>query len=245
VQATVRDATPADWTTLLTIAAEGGSPDADAAHLDFVAATGRLLVAHGPGEPLGFAGVLHVHDATMVTDLFVAASHRGLGIGGSLLRQVLAGAERAFTFASADPAALSAYLRSGMQVQWPLLTVRGVAIGGGELPSRPWRGTPDHVVQHLLEGGAISTGAALVSVHEGAAHVHRLCSDAAVAPAVLNEVLFGLPTGTEVEVSVPSGSALLAPLVARGFRIADIDIHCATPGFVLPHGLAAVHRGLC
>jgi hypothetical protein len=48
-----------------------------------------------------------------------------------------------------------------------------------------------------------------------------------------------------VEVSVPSGSALLAPLVARGFRIADIDIHCATPGFVLPHGLAAVHRGLC
>ena len=244
MQWTVRNAEPGDRATMLTIAAEGGSPDADAEHLGFLSAAGRLLVADGPGGVAGFVGVLEVDGASMVTDLFVASAHRGRGIGGALLRSSLPDGVAAFTFASADPAALAAYRRVGMEVRWPLLTMRGTAEGGSLLTPRPWSGGNSAVARHLATSGAVSTGYALVTQRGEMAHLHRVEAPVEVAVGALAEVCSGLPAGTTIELSVPADSVLLAWLVLHGFRVVDVDIHCATPGFVLDPRLAAVHRGL-
>ena len=241
----VRDAREDDWPALVDIAADGGSPDADPTHLAFLAEAGRLLVAEGADGVEGFVGVVPLRGAVMVTDLFVAAGRRGHGVGGALLGAALPTGVGAFTFASADPAALAAYRRVGMAAHWPLLRMRGAACGGSVLEERPWSGTDDAVAGHLMRCGASSTGHALIDRRGEVAHLHRLEAPAGLAARVLAEVCSGLAEGTPIEVSVPAGSPLLNELVLRDFRIVDIDIHCCTAGFVLDPGLAAVHRGLC
>jgi GNAT superfamily N-acetyltransferase len=203
------------------------------------------VVATGAEGVIGFAGVLDVDGAQMVTDLFVDAGHRGRGFGGALLRKALVKGRPSFTFASAEPAALAAYLRVGMRIHWPLLTMRGPAEGGSTLPERPWSGGNEQVVRHLSRTGAVSTGRALVTHRGPVAQVHRVEASPDAAVEVLAEVSEGLPGGTVIELSVPAGSSLLAALVLLGYRTADVDIHCATPGLVLHQDLAAVHRGLC
>lgn len=241
----VRDARDGDWPALVDIAAQGGSPDADPAHLAFLAEAGRLLVADGADGVEGFVGAVPLRGAVMVTDLFVAAGRRGHGVGGALLGAALPAGVGAFTFASADPAALAAYRRVGMAVHWPLLTMRGAACGGSQHQERQWSGTDDAVAGHLRRCGAFSTGHALVGHRGAVAHLHRLEAPAGVVARALAEVCSSLAEGTPIEVSVPAGSPLLNELVLRDFRIVDVDIHCCTSGFVLDPGLAAVHRGLC
>ena len=244
MQAHVRDAEPSDLATLVSIAAAGGSPDADHRHLGFLREAGRVLVAEVAAGVVGFVAVLPAHGARMVTDLFVDAAHRGRGVGGELLGRALVGGGPAFTFASTDPAALAAYVRSGMRVHWPLLTMRGAAEGGSALTERPWCGRDDDVTRHLLAEGAVSTGNALVSHRGAVAHVHRIEATPQAAVTSMRELSAGLPAGTPVELSVPAGSPVLEWLVLHDFRIVDVDIHCASPGFVLDPGRAAVHRGL-
>jgi len=244
VQVNVRDADPSDLPALVEIAAAGGSPDADRRHLDFLRGAGQVLVAESPQGAVGFVGVLEVHEALMVTDLFVAAAHRGGGVGGRLLRHCLAGRSPAFTFSSTHPAALRAYASVGMQVQWPLFTMRGAVEGGSALVERAWCGGSVDVTRHLLADGAVSTGCAVLVRRDDATQVHRIEARPAEAVATLRELSAGLPVGSALELSVPAASPLLEWLVLHDFRIVDVDIHCATPGFVLDHRLAAVHRGL-
>lgn len=242
---TLRDACPTDMVALVRIAAEGGSPDADDSHLSYVASVGRLLVADTARGPVGLAGVVPVGSAQMVTDLFVAPSHRGLGVGGLLLAGVLDPGLPRFTFSSPHPAAVAAYRRVGMRLLWPLLTMRGAAEGGANLVERPWAGAASPVVAHLMARGAVSTGSALVDSTGEVARLHRLEASGDTATEVLREALRGLPPGAPTELSVPAGSPLMGELVLRGFRIVDVDLHCATPDVELDQRLAVVHRGLC
>jgi GNAT superfamily N-acetyltransferase len=242
---TLRDARPADSAALVRIAAEGGSPDADDAHLSFVGRVGRVLVAETAEGPVGFAGVVPVGTAQMVTDLFVSAAHRGNGVGGLLLAEVLDPGLARFTFSSPHPAAVAAYRKAGMSLLWPLLTMRGASEGGAQPVERAWAGAPSQVVAHLMAQGAVCTGAALVDSTAELARVHRLEASADAAVDALREVLRGLPPGTATELSVPAGSPLVGELVLRGFRIVDVDLHCATADARLDPRLAVVHRGLC
>ncbi len=230
---------------LAAIAADGGSPDANSDHLEFVARHGELLAAVDEGEVVGFGGAVEAHGARMVSDLFVAAPHRGRGVGGALLAALLDGAVEAFTFSSAQPAALAAYRRAGLAAGWPLLTMRGVARGGGDaLASGEWVGDRPEIARHVVAGGGWCTGTALIGRTPAGLSVHRLVS-AAAANAVLDGLMAGIAVGSEIQLSVPASSPALEWLVLHDFRIVDVDIFCGTAGVSLPADLWVVHRGLC
>ena len=93
-------------------------------YLEFLLGRGRVDVAEADGVVVGFGSVIRVGDASMVTDLFVDPSHHGRGIGTALLAATLGDAYPRMTFSSADPRALPAYVRAGMQPTWPSLYVR-------------------------------------------------------------------------------------------------------------------------
>jgi len=93
-------------------------------YLEFLLDRGRVEVADAGGFVVGFGSVIQVGDAAMVTDLFVDPGHHGQGIGTALLSATLGDAHVRMTFSSADPRALPAYVRAGMQPSWPSLYVR-------------------------------------------------------------------------------------------------------------------------
>lgn len=230
---------------LSAIAADGGSPDADPEYLDFIACNGRLLAAVVGDQPVGVAGSMEAHGSRMVTDLFVASRHRGIGIGGALLARLLDGATDVFTFSSTHPAALAAYRRAGLTVGWPLLTMRGIARGGGDaLSPGEWAGDRPEIAQHVVARGGWCTGAALIGRTGVGVVVHRLVSNSP-ADATLDALMAGIAAGSDVELSVPAHSPALAWLVLRDFRIADVDVFCGTSGVTLPTNLLVAHRGLC
>ena len=227
------------------IAVDGGSPDAHPAHFAFLASHGRLLAAIVGDEVIGFGGTTPAHGAHMVTDLFVTASHRGRGVGTALLSALLDGASAAFTFSSTHPAALAAYDRAGLARGWPLLTMRGVANGGGELlASGEWRHDRPEIAEHVLTQHGWCTGDVLVSRSGDFVRVLRMVGDSAPDDA-LSTLMAGFAVGADVELSVPAHSPALAWLMLHGFRIVDVDIFCSTPGVVVPENLWVVHRGLC
>jgi len=93
-------------------------------YLEFLLDRGRVEVADAGGLVVGFGSVIRVGDAAMVTDLFVDPGHHGHGIGTALLSVTLGDAHPRMTFSSADPRALPAYARAGMQPSWPSLYIR-------------------------------------------------------------------------------------------------------------------------
>jgi len=237
------------------IAAEGGSPDANAGHLAFVAAHGRLLAATVDGTVVGFGGLVPAHGSHMVTDLFVSEAHRGCGVGGRLLAALLDGIPSAFTFSSTHPAALAAYRRAGLEPGWPLLTMRGPVHGvGAPLGGREWPHDRPELARHIVGQGGECTGDALLWQSGDSVTVLRLAAPADLAglaePADVMEGLMAhasasLGEGADMVLSVPPHSPVLEWVVLHGFRIDDVDIFCGAAGVVVPEHLWVVHRGLC
>ncbi|MFM2076393.1 MAG: Acetyltransferase domain [Actinomycetota bacterium] len=242
---TIRGLRDEDVPAAVLVALEGGSPDADAEYVSFVASAGRLLVAVDDRLVVGVAGSVPLGDATMVTDLFVAESCRGLGVGGRLLAAVTDGAWRRCTFSSDHPAALPAYARLGMTPRWRLLTMRGIATGGAG-PERAVRGGWRHERADLVAyfaGRGADVAPDVVVLRGATTTVLRLVSDAPTA--VLEQMLATEPAGHPVELSVPEHDPLVAWLAAHGFEIVDADVFCATDGVELDPRARCVHRGLC
>jgi GNAT superfamily N-acetyltransferase len=125
----VRPATAADLEGIARVlAANGEALDQPGIvgypYLEFLLERGRVEVANVDGVVVGFGSVIRVGEASMVTDLFVDPGHHGRGIGTALLSATLGDAQLRVTFSSADPRALPAYARAGMQPTWPSHYVR-------------------------------------------------------------------------------------------------------------------------
>jgi GNAT superfamily N-acetyltransferase len=245
----IRHARRADVTAMIAIAEEGDAPGVDGGYLDFVAAQGRLLVACESGDDalvVGFAGSIPVGGAAMVTDLFVADTHRGTGVGGTLLAAVTDGFERRMTCSSAHPAARAAYARAGLEPCWPVLVLHGPATGrGAPLPAGEWRHDRHELVTYYSSMGV---GDEQVGHHRRAARPdepHRVLRMVSEQPEVdVAHVLASLPEGDTVEWCVPAPSPAAAWLLEHGFAVVDDDLFCATPGMHLVPQLVALHRGL-
>lgn len=242
----IRAADEGDHGRIVEIAAEGDAA-VDQPYLTFVATAGRLLVTCHDGRPVAFAGMVPVGRAAMVTDLFVAADVRGGGVGGELLQQLLDGYEQRMTCSSQHAAALPAYERVGMRPRWQLLYLVGRATGGAPpLQRDAWRGERAELVRYFAERGAIVTADAVVQVADAArgagAVVHRL--QAADAVGRFEEIRTALPEGMPVRACVPELHPLAPALLARGFRVEDHDVFCATKGVEFPADVSCVHAGL-
>lgn len=243
----VRPAAPSDWPRLAAIAAEGDS-EADPRYLEFIAEQGRLLVAESLGEVVAFGGMVPVpladgRAAAMVTDLFVAVSGRGRGVGGGLLDQLLDGWPLRMTGSSKHPAALPVYARAGMQQRGKILYLEGVAVGGGPpLSPAPWSHDRLELVEYFANRGALVTSDAVVHVGGDTAEVWRLQHDDALS--VMRELLAALPAGMRVEACVHEQHPLADHLLAIGFRAFEHDLFCASPSIEFPGAVSCVHAGL-
>lgn len=239
----VRDATPADDGQVAVVASEGSSDDAGPAYLAFVRTTGRLLVAVDGDVVLGFAGMVPVGDAAMVTDLFVGTRSRGHGVGGRLLGELLDGWPQRMAFSSQHPAALPAYRRAGLEPRWRLRCLTGRAVGGGPpMALAPWGHDRTDLVEHYRAVGA-EVGRDLVArFGPRGVRVLRLVSDE--PEAQLLGLLTSLRSGATVWCCVPEQHPLSAWLDGRGFWEIEHDVFCSTPGIVLDGALGCVHPGL-
>lgn len=243
----IRPARRDDFPALRDIAAEGGSPDGDDRYFQFVASHGRLLVALDDTALVGFAGSIDVGDATMVTDMFVAADRRGHGVGAALLAAVTDGSDTVVTFSSTHPGALALYGNAGLVPQWDLLTLRGTASGGGPALARgAWRHDRADVVEHFRLLGALVGPDRVVlpadANDDGVSMVWRMVSEHPAADAA--ELLAALPAGAAVEWSLPEPHPLASWLLAHGFTAVDRDVCCASGPWNLDPRVCSVHRGL-
>ena len=242
----MREPVDAELDELISIAAAGGSPDADRSFLQFVRDHGRLLVADAGGAPAGFAGAIPIGDVLMVTDLFVDVGHRGRGIGGSLLGAVLRGAARRMTFSSTHPAALAAYTTAGMALRCKLLTMRrergGDATSVQPMLDEDWRHERPELVAYFRSRGAHVSRDHVVMVETYRSVVLRALGDP--YEAVLIRALAELPRDRPVDVSVGEHHPCGPWLRSCGFEVIDHDLFFAGPGIELPPAGPLLHRGL-
>ena len=95
-----------------------GSVPAELRH-EFV--SGRMVVAVIADRLCGYATVTTRRNLGFLSSLFVLPDVQSTGLGTRLLHEVLPADEGLrCTLSSADPRALSLYIRSGMQPQWPV-----------------------------------------------------------------------------------------------------------------------------
>lgn len=243
VNTEIRPATGADYTSLGEIAGEGGASGIEPRYLSFVAASGQLLVASRDRRPVAFAGMVPVGEVAMVTDLFVASSHRGQGVGGVVLHELLQGWSQRMTHSSQHPAALPAYRREGMTPQWRLLYLHGAAIGGGApLQPAPWAGGRGALVEYFAAGGAVVTEDSVVCISGEGAVVQRQQHPRAADR--MAAVLAALPEGLSVHAFVPEPHPLAEWMLHNGFIASDHDVFCASAGVEFPGDVSCVHPGL-
>lgn len=243
----MRPPSEADLASLVEIAVEGGSPDADPAYLRFVAGHGRLLVVDVDGAVAGFAGAIPIGGATMITDLFVARRCRGRGLGAALLAAVVAGAAARMTFSSQDPAAQAAYRRLGVLPRWDLLTLRREDGGDGRTPFVPvaaggWVHERGDLVEYFRSRGAQVGDDHVVLVEPDRTVVLRAVGER--WEAVIERLLAELPSDRPVELSVPEPHPAAPWLRARGFHEVDRDVFFADATVAVPRSWSLVHRGL-
>jgi GNAT superfamily N-acetyltransferase len=239
----IREASSSDDAVMDAIAREGDA-SADAGYLARVRSQGgRLLVAELAGRVIAYGGVVDTEEVAMLSDLFVAADARGMGVGTQLLHELIDGSNRRMTFSSKHPAALAAYRRAGMEPQWRLLYLRGVAFGGGpQLPAGEWRHGRAALVEEMARHGA-HVSSDVVSLPEGnGVWIARV--DSARPVEALAAALAGLTAGTVVTMCTPEHSAVARWAQDNGFTITDYDTFCATPGVVIPGDLNCLDPGL-
>jgi len=224
--------------------AREGDASADANYLALVRSqAGRFVVAESHGRVVGFGGVVDVDGVAMLCDLFVAANHRGAGLGTRLLRELFEGSSRRMTFSSKHPAAVAAYRRIGMAPRWRLLYLRGVAVGGGrELPVDTWRhGRASLVEEMARQGGHVSTD--VVSMpDESGIWIARL--QGARPEEALAAALAGLERGTVVTMCTPEHSSIAAWAQGSGFSVSGYDTFCATSDAHIPDDLHCLDPGV-
>lgn len=244
----MRPGVDADLPFLVAIAREGGSPDADLAHLRHVARVGRLVVATDDGVMIGFAGAVPVGDLRMgetwmVSDLFVDPSSQGRGTGGRLLAAVVGTTPKRMTFSSTHPAALAAYRRLGMLPRERLLTMRRSAGGGGRAPvPGVWRHDRADLVEYFRSRGAVVTADHVTVTSASASTILRAVGDAYVP--VLADALDHLPADLPVELSVLEHHPAARWLRAEGFTVVDEDVFCCNAEVKSERTVISLHRGL-
>jgi len=239
----IRPAVSSDDPVMDAIAREGDA-SADAGYLALVRSQqGRLLVAEKDDRVIAFGGVVDIDGVAMLTDLFVAADARGASVGTQLLGELLDGSGPRMTFSSKHPAAVAAYRRVGMEPQWRLLYLRGVAHGGGVgLPVAEWNHDRMSLVQEMAAQGA-QVSADVVSVHQDTGvWIARI--DSARPVKALSATLAGLSRGAVASLCVPEYSPLATWALKSGFAEVDYDTFCASPGVELPPDLHCLHPGL-
>jgi GNAT superfamily N-acetyltransferase len=133
----IRDAAPDELAAAFAIFREyefHGGPAPSAPDVpDFfphVARTGRILVAAAGSRIVGYAGAITRGEVTHLTDLFVRPEVQSGSIGRALLTAILPNNGVRCTCSTADPRALSLYIRAGMRPWWPQF-----ALYGAELPA--------------------------------------------------------------------------------------------------------------
>jgi GNAT superfamily N-acetyltransferase len=224
--------------------AREGDASAGAEYLALVRSQGgRLVVAELAGRVVAYGGVVDIDGVAMLCDLFVAADARGLGIGTRLLDELFDGSSRRMTFSSKHPAAHAAYRRVGMEPQWRLLYLRGIAIGGGaELPFDEWRHDRAALVEQMARQGAHVSSDIVWTPEDNDVWIARLQSDRPVE--VLAAALAGLTAGTAVRMCTPEYSAVAQWAQDNGFAIYDYDTFCATPNASIPDDVHCLDPGL-
>ena len=240
---TIREASLSDDAVMDAIAREGDAA-ADAQYLALVRSQGgRLLVAESASRVVAYGGLVDIDGVAMLCDLFVAADARGLGIGTQLLQELLNGSRGRMTFSSKHPAAHAAYRRVGMEPQWRLLYLRGVAIGGGaELPVDQWRHGRAALVEQMARHGANVSADVVLMPEANGVRIARLVSADPVE--ALAAVLGGLSPGTVVTMCTPEHSPVAQWALDHGFVVSDYDTFCATPDAVIPDDLHCLDPGL-
>ena len=243
MQPIIRPALPSDEPAMDAIARQGDA-SADAGYLALVRSQqGRLLVAENDDRVIAFGGVIDINGVAMLTDLFVAADARGAGVGTQLLGELLDGSVPRMTFSSKHPAAVAAYRRVGMEPQWRLLYLKGVAHGGGVgLPVAEWNHDRMSLVQEMAAQGARVSADVVSMPEETSVWIARV--DSARPVKALSASLAGLSPGAVVTFCVPEYSALATWALKNGFAEVDYDTFCASPGVELPPDLHCLDPGL-
>lgn len=93
-----------------------------------LAERGTAWVARDQSEAIGIVLARASGEERYVGDLFVEASYRGTGVGGSLLQAAFADVDdvaRSMRVDPADPAGLALAMRAGLSLREPLLRVAG------------------------------------------------------------------------------------------------------------------------
>lgn len=239
----IREASWSDDGVMHAIAVEGDAA-ADADYLALLRSeAARLLVAELEGRVVAFGGVVDVDGVSMLSDLFVAADARGVGIGTMLLQDLFDGSAHRMTFSSKHPAALAAYQRVGMQPQWRLLYLEGSAVGGGARPAvEPWRHDRLALVEQMAGQGAHVSADVVAIAHHAAVWIARLQSAQPVA--ALAATLAGLTRGTVVTMCTPEHSQVAVWAQQNGFAVVNHDTFCATSHADIPDDLHCLDPGL-
>ncbi|MFN8147487.1 MAG: hypothetical protein U0R76_08465 [Candidatus Nanopelagicales bacterium] len=231
---------PADHGSLLAVAAAceqtGIQSVTDDAYRDHVSRTGRLLVTGEVGAVRAYGGLVDRGGAAYLTDLFVHPEARDAGHGRALLAELWGDRPERMTSSSQDPRALSGYARYGARPRWPLLYLRlpGSAAGStGELEERNFvPGDAGWLPDQAALRTVVAEGATgVVVAQEYGVRLLRATADDAASLLRLADGL-AARVGPEggVGLCVPGPHRALPELLARGARIRDHDLWCATDG---------------
>lgn len=241
----------------------------DTAYYRHLLQHGRVVVAEASEIVVGYGAVIDVDGSFHLSDLFVHQDARGLDVGHQLLDALLDSdnAPRQ-TFASLHPAAIPLYMRAGLTPSWPLLYLHGApdrlppcslvvepcgaeaaaALEAGWLgwdrhsEYRYWVSRAEAQIFRVLDGNrTLAVGCSVSS--RGVHSLGRLAfedpADACGAVAAAARWC-----GDDVMISVPGENPSAQMLIESGWRVADLDLYCASePGLIDPQRLLP-HPGL-
>ncbi len=103
-------------------------------YLEHLLERGDMWVADTAGAIGGYSAAIELETARMLADLFVDPAHHDGGLGSALLEAALGDHYPRLTCSSADPRALSLYVRAGLRPWWPNLYLEAPAGASDRLP---------------------------------------------------------------------------------------------------------------